>query len=176
MRDGVTMTVVLAANNDTPSSILVAQQVASQLRNVGVDIKLALVNRDTLLKDYLAPRAFHIVLATWDAQGADPDFYSYWHSSEARPGGLNFSSWRNPVADSALEASRQDSDKAQRAGQYAEFGRAFYQDVPAIVLYNPLYSYATRDPAAGIDLPNVELLSPAYRFDTIGRWYLQQAR
>ncbi len=177
VRDGVTMTVVLAANSDVPSNVAVAQQVGRYLRDVGIDVRLALVGRDTLLKDYLGPRAFHLVLASWEAQGADPDVYDYWHSSQASvKGGLNFAGWTNPEADRALEAARQTSDRAARARYYAEFQKVFYQDVPAVILYTPLYAYATRLPAEGVTLPSYEMLGPAYRFDTLRNWGLQVGR
>jgi peptide/nickel transport system substrate-binding protein len=177
MRDGVTLTVVLAANSDVPSNVAVARQIERYLRDVGVDVQLALVSRESLLRNYLGPRAFHLVLASWEAQGADPDVYDYWHSSQASvKGGLNFSGWTNPDADRALEAARQTPDRATRARHYADFQRVFYQDVPAIILYSPLYAYATRRPATGAALPSYELLGPAYRFDTLRYWGLQADR
>lgn len=173
-RDGLTMTVVLTVNKDVPSNVAVAQQIADDLRAVGMDIKLAAVSRDTLLKDYLGPRAFHMALVGWEAQGADPDLFAYWHSSQATAvGGLNFSGWSNPQADKALQDALATSNKAARTQDYAAFQQAFLQDNPAIILYTPLYTYATRSPATGITLPTTDLLSPPYRFDTLGDWSLE---
>ncbi|MBF6614253.1 MAG: peptide ABC transporter substrate-binding protein [Chloroflexi bacterium] len=167
-RNGVTMTVVLAANSDVASNVAVSQQIAGYLRNIGVDVKLALVSRETLLRDYLGPRAFHMVLAGWQAQGADPDLYAYWDSSQATiAGGLNFSGWSNPTADKALQAVLSSPDKEQRKSYYAEFQKAFAQDVPAVILNSPLYYYATAPSARNVSLPTANLLSPAQRFDTI---------
>jgi peptide/nickel transport system substrate-binding protein len=172
-RDGVTMTVVLAANQDLPDNVSIARHVTDDLRAVGVDARLVLVSRDALLKDYLGPRAFHMVLAGWQASGADPDVYAYWHSSQAVTGGLNFSGWANPVADKALQDGHTISDAAVRKPAYSDFQHAFAADVPAIVLSGPLYTYATRSPASGVDLPHTDMLSAAYRFDTIRNWTLQ---
>jgi peptide/nickel transport system substrate-binding protein len=172
-RDGVTMTVVLAANQDLPDNVSIARHATDDLRAVGVDARLALVSRDALLKDYLGPRAFHMVLAGWQASGADPDVYAYWHSSRAVTGGLNFSGWANPAADKALKDGHTISDTASRKFAYSDFQHVFAEDVPAIVLSSPLYTYATHSPALGITLPDTDMLSAAYRFDTISSWTLQ---
>lgn len=147
VRDGVTLTVVLSANADMPVNVEVAKQVEGYLRAVGVDVKPAYVSREVLLRDYLGPRAFHIALASWEAQGADPDVYRYWHSSQISvEGGLNFSGWGNAQADAALEAARLSSDKAERKRHYGEFQKAFSQDVPAVILFSPSYEYAIKAP------------------------------
>ncbi|MFL5735466.1 MAG: ABC transporter substrate-binding protein, partial [Chloroflexia bacterium] len=172
-RQGVTLTLVLAANKEAPANVAVAQQIAGQLREVGIDSKLALVSRDTLLRDYLAPRAFHIVLASWEAQGGDPDVQDYWHSPRPGGGGLNFSGWSNTQADRSLETALLTLDVGSRATEYATFQDTFAQDVPGVILYDPVYTYATRPPAGGARVPTTDLLNPAYRFDTIGNWYLK---
>lgn len=173
VRDGVTMTVVLAANADVPSNVAVAEQLSRFLRAVGVDVKLAPVSREALLRDYLGPRAFHMAVAGWEAEGTDPDIWPYWHSSQANiTGGLNFSGWSNPEADKALDAARSLTSSDVRASNYATFQKAFAADVPAVVLYTPLYVYATRS-SAGVHLPTADLLSPAQRFDTMGDWTLK---
>ncbi|MEA2574784.1 MAG: peptide/nickel transport system substrate-binding protein [Chloroflexia bacterium] len=174
VRDGVTLTMVLAANADVPSNVAVAEQLAGFLKAVGVDVKLALVSREVLLKDYLGPRAFHMAVVGWEAEGADPDIWKYWHSSQANvTGGLNFSGWSNPEADKALDTARITPYQSERALSYATVQKAFATDVPAVILYTPLYVYATHAPATGVRLPSADLLNPAQRFDTIGDWTLQ---
>jgi len=173
-REGVTMTVVLAANADVPTNAAVARQVETYLRDVGVDVRVALVPRDTLVNDYLRPRAYHIAVASWEAQSADPDVFQYWHSSQANmTGGLNFSLWINPQADAALDAARIKAGRDERRREYSEFQKAFLQDVPAVILYNPLYVYATHESVRGVTLPLTEMKDLAARFDSIRGWSLQ---
>lgn len=175
-RNGVSMSVGLVANDEVPSNVLVANEIQSQLRAVGIDVQLAMVGRNTLLDDFLAPGAFHMALVNWEASGADPDTYDYWHSSQLGIATFNFGSWSNPVVDSALEAARLTTDIAVRTARYAEFQRTFKDDVPAIVLYSPLYTYATRSPASGVMLPSTDLLTPANRFNTVSKWYLRSTK
>jgi peptide/nickel transport system substrate-binding protein len=172
-RNGLTMTVVVAANSDVPSNVAMAQQAVDDLRAIGVDARLAAVNRDTLLRDYLGPRAFHVVLASWEAPGADPDQYDYWHSSQAKTGGLNFAGWHNRSADTSLEMERVKPERDIRKSALCTFHQAFANDLPAIVLSTPLYTYATHLPAQAVSLPTTDLLSPADRFDTLDGWTLQ---
>ena len=81
--------------------------------------------------------------------------------------------WLNPAADKALQDGHSNPNRPARRQAYADFQRAFEEDVPAIVLSNPLYIYATRAPAFNVTLPNTDLLSVATRFDTIDSWSLQ---
>ncbi|HKP52565.1 MAG TPA: ABC transporter substrate-binding protein [Chloroflexia bacterium] len=177
VRDGVTLTVALAANKELPANVEVAEQITGYLKAVGIDAQLALVGRDALLREYLNPRAFHIVLAGWEANGADPDVFQYWHSSQANvQGGLNFSGWSNAQADEALQGALLTQDKEERTKRYLSFQQAFYADVPSVILYSPLYTYATRSPAMGVTLPSTDIVSPAARFDTFQGWSLAGSR
>lgn len=172
-RNGTTLTLVLATNGDVPANTAVAEQVKAQLQEVGIAVELAPVARAVLLRDYLGPHAFHMVLASWEAMGADPDVLDYWHTQQEKAGRLNFTGWSNPLSDSALETALLTMGKESRATEYVTFQDAFAEDVPGVILYSPLYSYATRAPADGVALPSTDMLSPAYRFDTISDWYLR---
>ncbi|MEO8286962.1 MAG: peptide ABC transporter substrate-binding protein [Chloroflexota bacterium] len=173
VRNGLTMTVVLAANKDIPANVTAAKLATDDLRAVGVDARTVLVSREALLHDYLGPRAFHIVLAGWEANGADIDVYQYWHSSQAVTGGLNFAGWTNAAADKALQDGHTNPDHEARKRAYSDFQRVFAEDVPAIILESPLYTYATRLPAHGVTLPDSDMMSAAARFDTFSTWSLQ---
>ena len=156
-----------------PVNLAVAEQVKAQLQEVGIGVEIAAVSRDSLVRDYLRPHAFHIALASWEAQGADPNVIDYWHTQEQQLGKLNFTGWSNPQADDSLETALLTSDHESRATEYATFQDAFAQDVPGVILYSPQYAYATRAPADGVSLPMTDMLGPASRFDTIGDWYLR---
>lgn len=171
-RDGVTLTLVLAANNEMAPNVAAAERIAAELRAVGVDVQLALVPRETLLRDYLGPRAYHLAVVGWEAHGAEPDLYRYWHSSQNVSGGLNFSGWASEAADRALTEARTNPDKEARRKAYSEFQRAFQAEVPAVVLSTPVYAYVTQPPAGGVALPDADLLTPAARFDTLDGWAL----
>jgi peptide/nickel transport system substrate-binding protein len=172
-RNGMTMTVVVAVNSEVPANVTMTQRIVDDLRWVGVDARMVAVSRDVFLRDYLGPRAYHMVLAGWEARGVDPDYFDYWHSSQAVTGGLNFAGWTNQATDKALETARANPEREARKAALCDFQREFAADVPAIVLSTPLYTYATRAPAEGVKLPVTDMLSPADRFDTLESWSLQ---
>ncbi|HSX53563.1 MAG TPA: ABC transporter substrate-binding protein [Patescibacteria group bacterium] len=79
--------------------------------------------------------------------GNDPDVFAYWDSSQAdirSPNRLNFSEYKSPVADGALEAGRTRSDPALRIIKYKPFLQAWHDDAPAIALYQPRFLYVVR--------------------------------
>lgn len=177
IRNGERLGLVLTANIDLPQDVATAGQIAAALKMVGVEVKQALVSRDTLLNTYLAPGAFHMALTGWRAAGADPDISTYWHSAQgSAAGNLNFTGWHNPAADQALDAALATPDQSARAADYRTFQSLFVADTPGTILYSPLYTYATRAPAIGVTLPNAPLLTPAQRFDTMQGWSVAGSR
>jgi peptide/nickel transport system substrate-binding protein len=171
-RNGSKLTVVMAASKDTQYNPEVARAIADDLKAVGIDLQLALVGHDSFVNDYLGPRAYHLALVNWVADKADPDLFAYWHSSQNTTG-FNYTGWANPQADRDLQAALETSDQPTRARLYADFQQQFARDNPAVILYSPLYAYATREPAERVSLPNGDLLSLAQRFDTIANWFLR---
>src|SRR5439155_1413197 len=95
--------------NLTPSGAAQARantQVASQLSEVGIVAEVRPVTTASLIHDYLNPRTFDMTLTAFD-NGPDPDVYSFWHSSQAHPGGFNFAGMKkNVFIDGDLEDGR----------------------------------------------------------------------
>lgn len=73
---------------------------------------------------------------------ADPDQYSWWHSTQAG----NISRYQNPRVDKLLEDARKETDQQKRKVLYFEFQRYLVEDVPVIFLYHlPEYSVARKN-------------------------------
>ncbi len=70
--------------------------------------------------------------------GYNLDAYPYWHSSQAKEGGLNLSQFKNFVVDSLLEKARLE-DEEDRKGTLNDIQEIISQEVPAIFLYSPTY-------------------------------------
>ncbi len=150
----------------------VAQQLKQQWKNVGVD----LVIRKQSDEEFQSTLAFH----NYDALlygitlGADPDVFVYWHSSQAdirSPNRLNFSEYKSPQADRALEAGRTRSDDVIRAIKYKPFLDAWKNDVPAIALYQPRYLYAVRGKIANFGATSFN--SAADRYNNVDKWLIR---
>ncbi|HUZ76778.1 MAG TPA: ABC transporter substrate-binding protein [Chloroflexota bacterium] len=158
-------------SDDSPDHVAMARAIAQQLRTFGIGVSLKTVPFNTLLTSYLAPRKFQIALLDWDQGSGDPDPYALWHSSQATPAGLNFSGWKSPMADAALANGRKTTDLAARKRAYAIFQQTFATDLPAFLLFHPVYEYAVDNSIQGVTLPSV--IHPWDRFATLSRWYIE---
>ncbi|HLG73323.1 MAG TPA: ABC transporter substrate-binding protein [Chloroflexota bacterium] len=161
--------VILVA--DLPDHVGLASAIGQQLKAVGIDASVEAVGFDGLVKDFLAPRKFQMALLDWDVPGSDPDPYPLWHSSQATPDGLNFSNWKNPQADAQLELARNNVDVEARKKAYSEFQTIFANDLPAFLLFHPLYQYAVDSSVQGISLP--KSMHPWDRFATEAQWFVK---
>lgn len=156
---------------DLPDHVALAQAMAQQLRAIGMDASVQSVGFDGLVQDFLAPRKFQVALLDWDAPGSDPDPYPLWHSSQATAEGLNFSNWKNTQADAQLELGRSTVDIDARKRAYSDFQAIFASDLPAFLLFHPIYQYAVDSTIQGVSLPAT--IHPWDRFATQGQWYIK---
>jgi peptide/nickel transport system substrate-binding protein len=156
---------------DLPDHVALAQAMAQQLRAIGMDASVQSVGFDGLVQDFLAPRKFQVALLDWDAPGSDPDPYPLWHSSQATAEGLNFSNWKNTQADAQLELGRSTVDIDARKRAYSDFQTIFASDLPAFLLFHPIYQYAVDSTIQGVSLPAT--MHPWDRFATQGQWYIK---
>lgn len=109
--------------------------------------------------------------------GADPDVFVYWDSSQAdirSANRLNFSEYKNPVADTALEAGRTRLDPTLRTIKYKPFLQAWQHDAPALGLYQPRLLYLTHGLVHGLD--DRPLNTAIDRFDNVQNWEIRQAK
>jgi peptide/nickel transport system substrate-binding protein len=138
---------------------------------LGIGVNIVAVDADQLQQTYMRPRNFQMVLYGINI-GADPDVYSFWHSSQAKDPGINLSQYQSTTADHALESARINTDPNLRKAKYGEFLQAWNSDEPAAVLYQSAYLYATKDTVAGIMAKH--LVTPSDRFYNVQRWTVQQ--
>jgi len=109
--------------------------------------------------------------------GVDPDVFPYWDSSQAdvrSTSQLNFSEYKNPVADASLEAGRTRLDPALRVIKYQPFLQAWQSDAPALGLYQPRILYVTRGTVYG--LTDHTLNTDSDRYGSITEWEIHTAK
>ena len=156
-------------SDDAPHSIGISQALAQDWARIGVHVTPQPVSFTGMMTDFLAPRKFDMALVSLELVG-DPDPYPLWHSSQISPKGQNFGGWQNREADILMEQARLTSDQEIRRQLYGEFQRIFATDLPAILLYYPLYTYAAS--TAVHDMEVGPLNEPADRFKTFAKWYI----
>jgi peptide/nickel transport system substrate-binding protein len=164
----------LTVPSDVPPYQRVAQKVADQLAQVGIVAEVRPVTTASLIHDYLNPRVFDMTLTAFD-NGPDPDVYTFWHSSQAHPGGFNFAGMKkNVFIDGDLEDGRNTLDLTARAKAYATFQEDFARELPAVFLYSPRYVMAVARRIHGVKLDSA--IEPAGRYDYINDWYVEVGR
>jgi peptide/nickel transport system substrate-binding protein len=151
-----------------------ADTIRQNMADIGVEVLLQAVPYDNLLNDFLANRTYQAALVDLDFTGAyDPDPYPFWHQAEAT-GGQNYSQWDNRAASEYLEQARVLSDPNVRLRLYRNFQVIFARELPALLLYYPVYTFGVDARVLGVQA--APMFEPADRFNTIGSWYLVTRR
>jgi peptide/nickel transport system substrate-binding protein len=126
-----------------------------------------------MVSDFLAPRTFEVALTSWDQMG-DPDPYVLWHSSQTTGSGQNYANWSNPEADALMEEARRTTDQNQRRGLYQQFQAIFADELPALPLYYPVYTYGVSSRVNNVQIGSLNDTSE--RFRSFADWYIDSRR
>jgi peptide/nickel transport system substrate-binding protein len=147
-----------------------AQKIQQDWAVLGVAVNIQPVSYESLLNDYLSTRSYEAALVDLDlSRSYDPDPYPFWHQAEAT-GGQNYSQWDNRTASEYIEQGRVVADMGIRARLYRNFQVLFARDLPALLLYYPVYTFAVDQRVLGVQA--APLFEPADRFNDIPAWYL----
>jgi peptide/nickel transport system substrate-binding protein len=150
----------------------IIEGIAAAWAQIGVRAVAQEVTQAGLTTDFLVPRTFDAALAHWELAG-DPDPYPLWHSTRIKDG-QNYAGWDHRAADEVIEKARSLTDQAARKEYYAQFQRIFATEVPALLLYHPVYSFGVRNKVHDVQIG--PLNSPADRFQSLAGWYIVTKR
>jgi peptide/nickel transport system substrate-binding protein len=146
--------------------IQLAEQIAAQWQALGLDVSVEAGAENIATR--LRAGDYAVALAQVQLP-SDPDVYAFWHQTQIE-NGQNVSGWNNNAASLALEAGRQTLTRNERIKAYYTFQQEFAQDVPAIVLYYPIYLQAMHTSVNNVQLPI--LTAPKDRFQTLPNWFI----
>ena len=166
LRNDVELRFSLMTDQD-PLRGAIADAIAEQLLEVGIDVVVVREASNSLVTDFLIPREYQAAVFGWDP-GADPDPYPAWHSSQAIGDGRNLAAYTSDEADAIMEAARQTTAVDNRRDLYAQFQELFLQDVPSVPLYYPVYTYFVSSRVDGVE-PGL-LFTPASRLTNVHEW------
>jgi peptide/nickel transport system substrate-binding protein len=160
---------------DTSEDQLVTRLLQEQWSQLGVKLNVQLL--DPI--DFQSSLTYHNYDAILNgiSIGTDPDVFVYWDSSQAdvrSANRLNLSEYKNPTADTALEAGRTRLDPALRVIKYKPFLQAWQQDLPSLGLYQPRVLYLTNGQVSG--LSDNAINTPPDRFANVQNWEIRQAK
>jgi peptide/nickel transport system substrate-binding protein len=148
----------------------IAEAIRANWAALGAEVILAPVAYENLLKDRLEPRDYSAILVDLNlSRSPDPDPYPFWDQGQST-GGQNYTQWENRVASGYLEQARISVNQQERIKFYRNFQILFNQELPALPLYYPVYSYAVDRDIQGVRVG--PLFDTSDRFANVTDWYL----
>ncbi len=179
---GKRLSTTLYVRTGKPQRISFAQLAADQLKQCGIEIKVAPSDFSTILLPLLSyPNNFDTYLGGWST-ALDPDDSSIFGCDQVvtkdRPDSNNFVGWCNQQADALLTQGRQETDQTKRKDIYAQFQTIVHNDFPYYFLWADKANGAmSKSISAGTNTVvtdgTIDLTSPLYywNFDT---WTVKQ--
>ncbi|HMH31122.1 MAG TPA: ABC transporter substrate-binding protein, partial [Methylomirabilota bacterium] len=160
---------------DTQEARFVAKQLQAQWRGLGAKVTVLFL-RTSDFQNALTYHSYDAIL-NGISIGDDPDVFVYWDSSQAdirSANRLNLSEYKNPTADSSLEAGRTRSEPKLRVIKYKPFLEEWQKDAPALGLYQPRVIYLTNGFVNG--LSDQPINTATDRFDNVQNWQIREAK
>ena len=158
-------------SSSEPERIQVAQMLAEQWTTIGVTATVEIAS-PLEVREALENRNFEAILVHLAPSG-DPDPYPFWHETQVTDG-QNYSGFVHRRISEVIEQARVLVDREKRLELYYEFQDIFAEEVPALLLYVPVYTYGVD--ARIHDLQIGPLMHPSDRFRTISDWWIVPRR
>ncbi len=154
-----------------PLRIALAQEVARDWQRIGVEVSVATA-APLEVQQSLERREYQAALAELALPG-HPDPYPFWHQTQIS-GGQNYAGLDHRRISEVLETARITADPNRQKEFYREFQELFAEEVPAILLYQPVYTYGVDRKVQGVQMG--PLMYPSDRLRTISSWYIATRR
>jgi peptide/nickel transport system substrate-binding protein len=129
----------------------IALLVQQQWAQIGVEVEIVPLERNTLIFDRLLKGQFEAALLQSSVR-ADPDLSRRFHSRSIEAG-QNFLHYANPEVDALLDRGLVVQGRSERQAVYFEVQRLMAEDLPQIPLFYPELGYAFRSGRPGSGLP-----------------------
>lgn len=168
-KDNISLSFKLIYPDDT-LHLALAQAIQKDWAAINVGVELEAVPYDQLISERLEQRNYQAALVDLNlAHTPDPDPYLLWDQAQAT-GGQNYSNWDNRTASEFLEQARITIDISERTRLYHNFQVVFSQELPALPLFNPIYSFAIDRQIQGVRIGSV--FDSSDRFSNQADWFL----
>ena len=158
---------------DQPEYLSTVEIIKEAWESIGVRLETRIYSTRDIQKRVIKPRAYETLLFG-EIVGTDPDPYPFWHSSQSRDPGLNLAVFYNKDIDQLLEEARKINDVEARRLKYLHFQNILADELPAIFLYNPIYTYGLHKKIKGQEGKYITV--PSDRFSGIENWYIKTNR
>lgn len=171
--DGTKLAFELIYPDDNDQADL-AKAVQRDWAILGVQVTLNAIPYDQLVSEHLDTRNYQAALVDLNfSRSPDPDPYPFWHQAQIS-NGQNYSNWDDRQASEYLEQARVSTDMADRIRLYNNFQVRWSQELPALPLFYPVYTYAVSSDVQGVSIGPI--FDPSDRFNHVTNWYLVTRR
>jgi peptide/nickel transport system substrate-binding protein len=157
-------TILVNQGNDV--RIRTAELIQKRLRDVGISVKIRVIEWATFINEFIDKRNFEAVILGWSTS-PEPDLFDIWHSSKQGPKEFNFISFENKEVDELIIKARHTMDKEERKKCYFRIQEILAEEQPYTFLFIPYSLIAVHkrikgiEPApAGITYNNLEWYVP----------------
>lgn len=169
---GQTLSLSLIVPAANAEFVKVAETVKELWLARGVDLKVETL-ADAAFAERLKNRDYDIVLFGQNL-GYNMDTYAFWHSSAAVAGGSNLANLKSSAVNAWLEQIRGTFDLSERRRRLASLRDVMAEEVPAVFLYTPEYSYLVDQKIAGFNLGRLALKHD--RLANLPKWFVKENR
>ena len=126
----------IATSNSSSIRPYAAEILQQQLQEVGVKVKLRVMEWQAFLNMVVFPRNFDTVLLGWSLS-LTPDPYLIWHSDNDKAGGFNFIGYHNKEVDAKITAMEASIDRDKVAALQRDIFADIVKDNAYLFLYIP---------------------------------------
>ena len=160
--------------NEDETRIEIINELTRQWALVGVRAVPQTAGVAGVVRDFLAPRSYDAILYEFQRLPPDPDPYPQWHGTQRQAGGQNFTGYNNEQANLIMEEARGTINAERRAALYRDLQRILAEDVPALPLYHPVYTFAVAERVHDVQIAPMQ--DSPDRFRTVTQWYIATRR
>ncbi|MTI14035.1 glutathione ABC transporter substrate-binding protein [Sansalvadorimonas verongulae] len=138
--------------NDNPVRVQIAQILQAQLREIGINMSIEVVEWGAFL-DGTSRGDHDTFILGWTTVTGDADYGLYaLFNSETHGGAGNRSFYSNPRVDDLLELGRTSTTAEQRRMAYRELQDLLQEEVPTVSLYSQFQNVGMKDNIGGFKL------------------------
>ena len=166
IKDGKPFEFNILVNQGNDVRIRTAELIQKRLRDVGISVKIRVIEWATFINEFIDKRNFEAVILGWSTS-PEPDLFDIWHSSKQGPKEFNFISFENKEVDELIIKARHTMDKEERKKCYFRIQEILAEEQPYTFLFIPYSLIAVHkrikgiEPAsAGITYNNLEWYVP----------------
>jgi len=170
VKEGKKLSFRLVAANELENKY-VTEIIKDQLKSVGVEINVLLVEKDLLQAEYIRPRNYDLILFGQNV-GSESDLFSFWHSSQINDPGLNLSGFNDRRVDKLIELGRKSNNTKVRNDKYMQAQEIIIEETPVIYLYNPIFIMAANNNIKNFYQGKIS--EPVDHLNNIDNWYIYE--